>query len=673
MKYIVSLHTARAPDHIGNKALNLHRLWQKKFNIPKTYICTWNAYLDSQRLGGLVIDDLSNELEQIILPGRLYAVRSSANLEDSSYRSFAGQFTSLLNVRDVNAVAQAVKSVWDTAQDEGVQIYLQRSMQPAAPLLMAVIIQEMVDPVLSGVSFSHNPITGVEETIVEAVRGEGTRLVQSGITPMRWVSRWGALLEKPDDEHLLNSVIEQIVQQTNQIAHGLRREVDLEWVYDGQTLYWVQLRDITSLQKEDVYNNRIAREMTPGLIKPLVWSVSTPIYARQWVRILNELVGDTHLQPERLVKAFHYRAYFNMGQFGRVFASLGMPPDSLELMMGVLPPGISRPKFMPGLPFLPKAPRAIRFILDKLRFGRRAEGDYPLFQQEARSFAGSLTVDHSSAQLLERVDQIVRLQEKISYNTILSMLLMQIYNAMLRSYLNKQGVDPSLFDLTDRWEELQVFDPGTHLADLHTRFQDLEPQLQDFLIQGDLQALDREAGLSIFREYFYQYLDRFGHLSDSTVDFTTIPWRESPELILRLVCEFTPRETNQVRKIGLKDLKRKRPGFLYLSFVFQHARQFRLYREMYSSLYTYTLMLLRDHFHALGARMVDAGLLTAWEDIFLLYLGELSNWVSGVSDGKNFAGLVAERKAEMERSQHAVIPDVIYGDTVPPFDSRYSR
>ena len=111
MKYLVSLHTARPPDCIGNKALNLHRLWQKNFNIPRTYICTWNAYLDYQRLGRVVVDSLSKELEQTISPGRSYAVRSSANLEDSGYQSFAGQFTSLLNVRDVGLIAQAMQSV----------------------------------------------------------------------------------------------------------------------------------------------------------------------------------------------------------------------------------------------------------------------------------------------------------------------------------------------------------------------------------------------------------------------------------------------------------------------------------------------------------------------------------------------------------------------------------
>ncbi|HEY5669181.1 MAG TPA: PEP/pyruvate-binding domain-containing protein, partial [Anaerolineales bacterium] len=249
MKYLVSLHTNKSPDNIGNKALNLHRLWRKKFNIPRTYICTWNAFLDFQSLGSVAVDALSKELEQIIKPERSYAVRSSANFEDNNQRSFAGQFTSLLNVRGVDHVSQAVQSIWEATESEGVQVYLKQSMQPKDRLLMAVIIQEMIEPVISGVSFSRNPITGAEEIIVEAVRGEGSQLMQTGITPMRWVSRWDIMLDKPDGESQLNRLIEQIVKETNQIAILLRRDIDLEWVYDGHSLYWVQLRDITSLQE----------------------------------------------------------------------------------------------------------------------------------------------------------------------------------------------------------------------------------------------------------------------------------------------------------------------------------------------------------------------------------------------------------------------------------------
>lgn len=666
MKYLVSLHTLRPPDAIGNKALNLHRLWRKKYLVPRTYVCTWHAYREYQRQGSAILDRLSNELAQVILPGRSYAVRSSANLEDSLSRSFAGQFTSLLNIRGVDQTLRAVETVWRAAQSEAVQTYLQRALNPLDQLLMAVIIQEMVEPVLSGVSFSLNPVTGQEEIIVEAVRGEGTQLVQCGVTPARWVSRWGTWMEKTEDEHFPVAVMEQIAQQTQRIAQRLWRHIDLEWVYDGQKLYWVQLRDITALHTGDIYDNRIAREMTPGLIKPLVWSTSIPVHTRQWTRILNELVGDTHIQPERLVKSFHYRAYYNMGQFGRVFASLGMPPDSLERMMGVLPPGASRPKFMPGPSFLLKAPRAIGFALDKIQFGQRAGRDYQRLQQQVRSFVNPLQVELSPADLLQQVDQVIGLQEQISYNTILSILLMQIYNGLLRKYLKGRGVDPNQFDLTDDWESLKAFHPNLYLADLHRCYLDLEPSLQTRLIQGDLQALEQEPGLAEFRRRFREFLESFGHLSDSTVDFTSVPWRESPAMILRLVCEFTLPESNSAGKKRLQDLRGGPLSFRHLCFLYQRARQFCLYREMYSSLYTYTLMLLRDSFHALGAQLVEQGRLSSWEDIFYLYLDELRQWAKGTGDGQEFSLLVAQRAAEMEESRHALVPDVIYGDAAPP-------
>jgi phosphoenolpyruvate synthase/pyruvate phosphate dikinase len=666
MRYLVSLHSLRPPASIGNKALNLHQLWRKRYKIPRTSICRWNAYLDYKVQGPAILDSLSHELGQVIMPGRSYAVRSSANIEDSRQRSFAGQFASCLNVKGSEQVLQAVRSVWDTAESEGVQTYLQRNEQAASQLLMAVIIQEMVEPVLSGVSFSRNPITGQQEVIVEAVHGEGTRLVQSGFTPMRWVSRWGALLEKPEEDHLPGGLIEEIVERTKKIAQDMGRDIDLEWVYDGSQLYWVQLRDITALDHNDLYDNRIAREMTPGLIKPLVWSTTIPIHTRQWVRILNQLVGETHIQPERLVKAFHYRAYYNMGQFGRVFSSLGMPRDSLERMMGVLPPGVSRSKFMPGPSFLLKTPRLTGFVLDKLRFGARAEREYGQLREEAHAHLVSLSEEDEPVVVLDRVDQIIHLQDKISYNTILSILLMQLYNGMLRKYLQGQGVDPSHFDLTDHWESLQAFHPNLLLADLHQRYLALEPQLQSRLRQGDLQSLEQEAGLSDFRQQFQDFLDCFGHMSDSTVDFTSIPWRESPEMILRLVCEFTPPETNQEKKIGLQEIRAGRLGYPYLRFVYQRARRFRLYREMYSSLYTYTLMLLRDHFHVLGEHLVAAGLLSGWEDIFYLYRDELRSWSSGRAGGEDFPTLVEKRKAEMKQSRNALVPDVIHGDAIPP-------
>jgi pyruvate,water dikinase len=682
MSYLVSLHTRRPPQNIGNKALNLHLLWRNKFRIPQTHVCTWQAYLDYQRDPATARARLLAELEGLARPGQSYAVRSSANLEDDSRRSFAGQFTSLLNVSGAAALLQAIEQVWQAGRSDGVQSYLQHSRHTGGPLCMAVIIQEMVPPALSGVTFSHNPVTGQEETIVEAVVGDGLQLVQAGVSPLRWVSRWGTLLEGPAGDEHPREVIAEVIAQTGEAARRFRRAVDLEWVYDGQALYWVQLRDITALRAGDRYSNRIAREMLPGQIKPLVWSVSTPIHTRQWARILKELVGDSAeiaeaLSPERLVKAFHYRAYFNMGQFGRVFASLGMPPDALERMMGMraAAAGGSKPagrRILPGPGILMKAPRAAGFIFDKLGFGERAGRNYETLKAQAAALAApptSLPASPAAARaLLTGVQAIVSVQEQISYHTILSILLMQIYNALLRSALKSHGVDFQQFNLTDGWEALSAFDPNLHLARLNALGLALPAAAQVRLRQeGPAARLD--PALVGFFAAFDEFLARFGHLSDSTVDFTAVPWRETPELILRLALDFQAPPASPGRRVSLDELRAGGLRKRYLSWLYARARQFRLLREMFSSLYTQTLGLLRERFRLLGEWLVAQGRLAAWEEVYLLYFDELQDWADGRRDGADFADLAIQRRSEMDASRNATLPEVIYGNQAPPLIS----
>jgi hypothetical protein len=63
--------------------------------------------------------------------------------------------------------------------------------------------------------------------------------------------------------------------------------------------------------------------------------VNVPLVNSAWVSLLEELMGPSGLDPLTLARSFHYRAYFNMAAFGRVFKSLGMPAGNLERIMGI--------------------------------------------------------------------------------------------------------------------------------------------------------------------------------------------------------------------------------------------------------------------------------------------------------------------------------------------------
>ena len=154
--------------------------------------------------------------------------------------------------------------------------------------------------------------------MIEAVQGDGLKLVQSGTTPHRWIYKWGKWITQPEERMIPLAVIQQVVDGTKQIVKALKKPVDLEWVFDGQSIVWVQVRDITTLKNLSIYSNRISKEMMPGQIQPLIWSINIPLIIPIWINLLNEMVGQTHLKPEDLAKQFYHRSYFNMGALGKV-------------------------------------------------------------------------------------------------------------------------------------------------------------------------------------------------------------------------------------------------------------------------------------------------------------------------------------------------------------------
>ena len=87
-------------------------------------------------------------------------------------------------------------------------------------------------------------------------------------------------------------------------------------------LYWVQMRDITAVTRADVYSNKIAREMTSGMLKPLNWSVVVPIKSGVVLNIITQVIGKNDLTTDGLLKAFHFRTYHNLRILsGRIFDS----------------------------------------------------------------------------------------------------------------------------------------------------------------------------------------------------------------------------------------------------------------------------------------------------------------------------------------------------------------
>jgi rifampicin phosphotransferase len=225
--YVIGIAHADVAQ-IGGKARSLRYLKAHGFTIPDTYVCGLEAY-DRYRAGSSeVLRQVAEELAELV-GERSYAVRSSANVEDGADHSFAGQFKSCLDVRGLKSLVEAIEAVWQSTSSNKVSTYAEKTGAPVDDLRMAVIIQEMIEPQLSGVVFSKNPSTGLDEVIVETVQGLGTQLVSNGTTPDKWAYKWGRWTEEPAEREGDLAIIEEVVRGAKKADRQCGGAVNLEW------------------------------------------------------------------------------------------------------------------------------------------------------------------------------------------------------------------------------------------------------------------------------------------------------------------------------------------------------------------------------------------------------------------------------------------------------------
>jgi Pyruvate phosphate dikinase, AMP/ATP-binding domain/Cyclic nucleotide-binding domain len=209
--------------------------------------------------------------------GSPLAVRSSAVDEDGAEASFAGQHMTLLNVPGVDAVPDAVREIWWSANSDSAITYRQRVGLFRRPSV-GVVVQSLLDPDCAGVMFTRNPINSADERVIEASWGLGEAVVAGMVIPDNFrIARSGEVLERtpglkkiairklPEggtfEEQLSPELAEQLCLDDSQLAdlHQLASRCeqvygpdrDIEWAIAGGELYLLQCRAITRAGGEE--------------------------------------------------------------------------------------------------------------------------------------------------------------------------------------------------------------------------------------------------------------------------------------------------------------------------------------------------------------------------------------------------------------------------------------
>lgn len=638
---IISLDQALLAQKVGAKAAALSRFKRLGYPVPEGWV--------------LLPGDDPEPLIQSLQPSEQepFVVRSSAIGEDSDFASAAGQYETILEITRREDLLPAIFQCLASYDRASAAQY--RRDRGLADSSMAVLVQKQIRGVFSGVAFTRDPVSRQGDAVlIEALPGNATHIVSGQVTPESYRVRVQVSLQAeaswtlPEETTLevegSGNVPQRLIQQVAFLARHLEAQShgvpqDVEWTFDGQTLWLLQSRPITTLLP--IWTRKIASEVIPGVIRPLTWSINRPLTCGVWGDIFSIVLADTQKLDFNQTATLHYsRAYFNASLLGQVFLRMGLPPESLEFLTRGAK--FSQP---PLRSTLKNAPGLLKLIGQELRLEKDFRRDYRYrFAPFLREVAGQPAAELSAIGLLGRIDFVLGLLKVATYYSILAPLSAALRKVVLRA--RDEQIDNGATPEVAALRELQ------ELAAIARQL--LRPE-QETVSELWNQLAQTAEGQEILGR-FEQILQRYGYLSEVGTDIAVPTWREEPQPVRELFAQFC--------------LTPPPAAFVKQRSNFWVQRRFSLKGQV-TEVYSRLLAELRWCFVALEAIWLKSGLLTEVGDIFFLKLEEVRQTIRSSSPIEATANidhsqLIAQRRSQFEQDRQLdQVPAIVYGEDPP--------
>ncbi len=711
-RHILSLASKGARDHrsAGGKAAGLARLAGLGWPVPAGFVISTSAlrshcsrhFRPLQRRQDEIIPPLLDEIRRIVLTAPLplslqnsikaacrsypgpWAVRSSMRGEDSQTSSFAGLLDTYLSVPDCQAVIEAVKKCLASLCNRRLWSYQPGSGKPWKTtrqlMALAVIVQEMVEAEVSGVAFGADPNTGRDDVIIEAVRGTGEKLVQGRVSPHRYVLSDRSVLEyspPQDGGHpcLQEQDVLRLADAVRKISAQAGSPRDIEWAFDGRDFIFLQCRPITALPTQRVYSSRLVSEMSPGLIKPLMWSTKTRSMVRTvFGRISTELIGPNQIDFAKYIKRIHSRIYADMTAFGEFLRQMGLPPDFFETITRQEKRPRSSAAFKAVRPCMLR--RQLGFAWRHSRSAKEIAAFIESHDRNLERFRRATWDQLAPETLLELFEELLRFHARTQWYIFIGPMNMSIRYRLLGRFLARRAPEFNPGNLLSGIDGLKALEPNAFLMEMGRLALDLRPETRKLLQAGasaDLMAKlnGEEAGRRLLGR-FRDFMERYGFLSANGSDFTAKPWAEDPGPIWMSIGRFAEQAaagtlpgTPASPREAFAEIRRRLNIFQRLIFgqLLNSTRHFVKLKESSSLIMSEETYLMRRTLMELGKDLARQRGIDHPDDIFYLYHDELRECLAGDLEMREVRQRIARRKEEMERDARIDIPDTFQGET----------
>lgn len=397
-----------AKKQAGGKGYNLYLLSKKGIRVPDFSVIPSYVFEEfiqrnelKEKIGhsleSLSFKDAAEEIERIILSGDFiesersvilkliesfsgshFSVRSSAGDEDGGEHSYAGQLSSFLYISTIEKCLESIKKCWASAFSERCLVYRKENSINLEKILVSVVIQEMIDPDKSGVSFTCNPVSNsIEEVMINSVYGVGEGLVSGllegdtfvisksslGLISKEIVEKDKALKgdfekqiiieksvskEKINVDSLSEKELGELAKISIQIEELYQCAQDIEWAYKDGVLYILQTRPVTTLTATtkgilNLWDNSNIVESYGGITKPLTYGFARYVYNQVYIQFCEVLmVPQSHIKEmnfflKNMLGLFYGRVYYNLFNWYKLTSILPgykFNRQFMETMMG---------------------------------------------------------------------------------------------------------------------------------------------------------------------------------------------------------------------------------------------------------------------------------------------------------------------------------------------------
>ncbi len=541
------------------------------------------------------------------LAGRALAVRSSAVAEDGAGASFAGQFDTVLGVpgADDPALWNAIATVWASTRHAHAAAYAARGEH--ADARMAVVLQELVVPAVSGVVFSADPVTGDHDiAVVSAVFGLGEGLVsgeldadtyrvdRDGVVEATIAHKNRAAVARPaggtewvmvdalssDRAALTDDEARRLASCARAIALSERAPQDIEWaLVGGETggeLVILQTRPITTLKTHvpasvahaptdrprRVWDNSNIVESYSGVTTPLTFSFARGVYEnvyQQFCHVMGVsgpmIAAHAHVLAN-LLGLVRGRVYYNLLHWYRTLALLPgftFNRSFMERMMGV----------REALEDPPPPPSAGSRLLDLFSLARmlvalvrehgRLAHDVPRFHARVEAALSPLArVDLATWSRADLTACYARLERELLHhwrpplvNDFFAMIFFGVLGRLIERWLPNSP--PTLAnDLLCGEGGIISTEPARHVMLLAHQARE-NPAVAAALAPGDARAvrerLAADPACAEFLGDLEAYLERFGDRCLEELKLETVTLGEDPGFLFDMIRSYAERGT----------------------------------------------------------------------------------------------------------------------------------